>query len=201
MRYLVHGFSSALVVCLGLFSCVSTSGTSAPMASTEKAKGKAKTVLPAPSNSQAKKNAAPPKIQEEFQNEFARQVIAAGPNSEGWALFSDSSMEHNGQRWIIRSHNPKKDSISFCFIKQGTTKCDTSTPASTTMTMPEFSKIEPALKAADSLEHILPVAFDATTYEYLHSHNSTPETIRVVFITSNKPFPAAYETLISAFNH
>ncbi len=196
MRCSRHYCSFAVVFTLGIFSCVSADGASPAKTSPDNLSS-----ITAKTGNNGPKKEVPPKIQEDFQNEFARQVVKAGPNSEGWALFSSSSMEDNGQRWIIRSHKPKDEIISFCFIKQGTTKCDTSTPAKRLMTLKEFSKIEAALKAANSLEHILPKVFDGTTYEYLHALNSTPDTVRVVFKTSNTPFPAAYETLIKAFNH
>lgn len=194
MRSLSHYCSFAVVCSLAVLSCISANGASVTSSPDKPA------AIPAKKDGNAPKKVAPPKIQEDFQNEFARQVVKAGPNSEGWALFSSSSMEDNGQRWIIRSHQPKNEIIAYCFIKQGSTKCDSSTPAKTVMTLKEFSKIEGALKAGNSLEHILPKVFDGTTYEYLHALNSTPDTVRVVFITSNTPFPAAYETLIKAFN-
>jgi hypothetical protein len=195
MRSLGHYCSCTVIFSLAIFSCVSANGAAVTSSPDKPAS------IPTKAGGNGPKKASPPKIQEDFQNEFARQLVKAGPNSEGWALFSSSSMEDNGQRWIIRSHQPKNEVISFCFIKQGTTTCDSSTPAKTVMTRKEFSKIEGALKAGNSLEHILPKVFDGTTYEYLHAINSTPDTVRVVFITSNTPFPAAYETLIKAFNH
>ena len=138
----------------------------------------------------------PPKIQPAFQSLFARQVAAAGPKAEGWALFSNSSMGHNGQRWIIRSHAPKNEVITYCLIKYGETACKSSN-----LTAKEFETKEPTLKAADKLDHIIPVSFDGVEFEYLHGTSGKPnKTKRVVFISGNKPFPAAYEDLVKIFN-
>ena len=105
-------------------------------------------------------------------------------------------MAHNGQRWFIRSHAPKNEVITFCLIKQGETACKLSN-----LTAKEFAAKEAALKAADKLDHIIPVSFDGVEFEYLHGTSGKPaKTKRVVFITGNKPFPAAYEDLIKAFN-
>jgi hypothetical protein len=194
MRLTAKNSPLMMSLLLGIFSCVSENGASAERSNTDKSKVKGSPTTPAATKP------SPPKVQEEFQNEFARQVVTAGEKSEGWALFSSSSMEDNGQRWIIRSNNPGDDKITFCLIKQGRTKCETSPASLTKLTLAEFAKIEPVLKAGDSLDHIVPVAFDALTYEYLHAHTGVPQTNRVVFITGSKPLPAAYEALIKAFN-
>jgi hypothetical protein len=137
----------------------------------------------------------PAKIQEEFQNEFARQLAKAGPKSEGWALFSDSSMGHNGQRWYIKSNEPKNDVVTFCLLKQGETKCKNRViPAK------RFQEMTASLKQGDTLGHLLPTVFDGISFEYLHASNSVPAVKRVVFKTSATPFPEAYENLIKAFN-
>ena len=137
----------------------------------------------------------PAKIQAEFQSEFARELAASGPNSEGWALFSDSSMGHNGQKWIIRTNDKKSDTVKLCVIAQQDSKC-----VHSDVTKEKFDKVSPMLQAGDKLSHVLPTSFDGTSFEYLHAKNSTPNTIRVVFIRSAKPFPAEYENLIKAFN-
>jgi hypothetical protein len=137
----------------------------------------------------------PRKIQPEFQNEFARQLVQAGDKAEGWALFSDSGMGHNGQRWIIQTNDPKNNSASLCVIKQGETACQSSK-----ISPKQFAKITPTLKKADTLDHILPNVFDGISFEYLHATNSVPVVKRVVFMTSSKPLPEAYENLVRAFN-
>jgi len=105
-------------------------------------------------------------------------------------------MAHNGQRWFIRSHAPKNEVFTFCLIKQGETVCK-----SRNLTAKEFAAKEPALNAGDKLDHIIPVSFDGVEFEYLHGTSGKPKvTKRVVFVTSAKPFPAAYEDLIKAFN-
>ena len=148
-----------------------------------------------PATSKKDDAATPAKIQQEFQNEFARQLAAAGKNAEGWALFSDSPMGHNGQRWIIRSSDTKKAGINHCFIKQGESACKI-----TKLSAKELEQILPALKTGDKLTHIIPTAFDALSFEFLHARQANPETKRVVFISSDKPFPEDYENLIKAFN-
>lgn len=137
----------------------------------------------------------PEKVQLTFQEEFARQLAKAGPKAEGWALFSDSPMTHNGQRWIIKSRLGKKDVYKFCLISPGRNAC-----AESDLSRARFLKIEPALKAADQLNHLIPVSFDALTYEYLHAISGNPQTKRVVFKTGMSPFPAEYQNIIKAFN-
>jgi hypothetical protein len=104
-------------------------------------------------------------------------------------------MMHNGQRWIIKSRVGKTDVFKFCHIEQGLNSCKESS-----LTRDAFTKIQPAFTAADKLQHILPVAFDALTFEYLHAQRGNPQTKRVVFMTSYNPFPEAYQNLIKAFN-
>ena len=137
----------------------------------------------------------PAKVQLAFQEEFARQLAKAGPKAEGWALFSESSMSHNGQRWIIKSKSGKKEIIKHCLIEQGQNAC-----VESSLTRASFTKIEPSLRAADKLQHILPVVFDGLRFEYLHAVRGNPQTKRVVFVSSHKPFPEAYQNLIKAFS-
>jgi len=153
--------------------------------------------MPAEKSSQTPSSAntsEPAKIQAIAQEEFARQLAKAGPKAEGWALFSDSPMSHNGQRWIIRSRSGKNEEIRYCVIEQGAKSCTDSL-----LTRQQFIKIQRTLNTADELSHILPKVFDGVSYEYLHAHSGNPQTKRVVFISSMKPFPAAYTNLIKAF--
>ena len=179
MRHIYLKLAFCSVVACANASCTTAQGAATPA-----------------SNTSPKAMREPPKIQTAFQSEFARQVAAAGTSAEGWALFSDSSMGHNGQRWIIRSHASKNEVITYCVIKQGETSCNTKN-----LTLKEFAAKEPALKAADTLDHLLPVSFDGVEFEYLHGTSGKPKsTKRVVFISSSKPFPAAYDDLIKVFN-
>lgn len=139
------------------------------------------------------KSSEPGKVQVSFQEEFARQLAKAGPKAEGWALFSDGPMGHNGQRWIIKSRLGNKDQFKFCLIDQGQDKCKESEISRT-----QFMNSKPAFDAAEKLEHLAPVAFDGVNYEYLHAFSGNPHTKRVVFISSHEPFPPAYENIIKA---
>jgi hypothetical protein len=179
--------SSLSVSILLSLSCVTANSAAAqlPAAKNQIVSGKPKT---------ADNIVNPPKIQQEFQNEFARQLVKAGEKAEGWALFSDSTMGHNGQHWIIRTNDPKNNTINLCAIKQGDTTCQ-----NTAINAKQFAKIQGFLKTADGLKHILPTVFDGISFEYLHATSSVPELKRVVFLTSAKPFPSAYEDLINAF--
>ena len=196
-KFLAKSASLSLLLTLETISCSSVHGASPsdpvksnqPMVA-EQAKPGTTSAVSATSNS-----AEPVKVQLEFQEEFARQLAKAGPKAEGWALFSESPMMHNGQRWIIKSRIGKKDVFKFCLIAQGQNSCSEST-----LTRDVFAKIQPTLTAADKLQHILPVVFDALTFEYLHAQRGNPQTKRVVFMTSHKPFPEAYQNLIKAFN-
>jgi len=193
-KFLAKSASLSLVLTIETISCSSVQGASPgePVKSNQP-----------PVAEQAKTGATnaagnttePVKVQLEFQEEFARQLAKAGPRAEGWALFSESPMMHNGQRWIIKSRVGKKDVFKFCMIAQGQNSCTESI-----LTRESFAKIQPVFAAADKLEHILPVVFDALTFEYLHAQRSNPQTKRVVFMTSHKPFPEAYQNLIKAFN-
>jgi hypothetical protein len=139
------------------------------------------------------KSSEPGKVQLGFQEEFARQLAKAGPKAEGWALFSDGPMGHNGQRWIIKSRLGNKDQYKFCFIDQGQDKCKESELSRT-----QFMSSKPAFDAAAKLEHLTPAAFDGVNYEYIHAFSGNPHTKRVVFISSHEPFPPAYENIIKA---
>ncbi len=181
----VSSFFAGLLLCA---SC--TTAHSAPKNESSKSAG----VSSKPATTAANPE-LPPKIQTEFQNEFARQLVKAGDKAEGWALFSDSGMGHNGQRWIIRNHETKNPSITLCVIKQGDDSCKLSK-----LSAKQFAKIEGTLKTGDRLESIIPTVFDGISFEYLHATSSVPVIKRVVFITSAKPLPEAYELLIKAFN-
>lgn len=182
---------------LEAISCSSVQGASAmePIKSQQITKTEPAKV-PAGSQGKAASNSAEPaKVQINFQEEFARQLAKAGPKAEGWALFSSSPMNHNGQRWIIRSRVGKKERFKYCFIDQGEKTCSESD-----LSRDLFMKIQPALKAADKLSHILPNVLDGLAFEYLHAFSGNPQTKRVVFITSHKAFPEDYQKLIEAFN-
>ena len=178
----------ALTITAEVFSCTTVQGASSDIANgkSQSSKKSLRSANDAPSE--------PAKVQLSFQEEFARQLAKAGPKSEGWALFSDSPMTHDGQRWIIRTNDPKNDEITFCLITQGEKSCKLSK-----MTKKQFEKIEPSLRAGDKLNHILTPSFDALSYEFLHAYNSNPLTKRVVFISGINPFPEAYNALIKAF--
>lgn len=139
------------------------------------------------------KSSDPGKVQLGFQEEFARQLAKAGPKAEGWALFSDGPMGHNGQRWIIKSRLGNKDQFKFCLIDQGQDKCKESEISRT-----QFMSSKPAFDAAEKLDHLTPAAFDGVNYEYIHAFSGNPHTKRIVFISSHEPFPAAYENIIKA---
>jgi hypothetical protein len=175
---------------IGLSLCLScTTAQSAP----QKEPTKTTSASPKTTNTSTNQD-LPPKIQLEFQNEFARQLVKAGDKAEGWALFSDSGMGHNGQRWIIRTNDPKNNAVTLCVIKQGDSTCKISKISSK-----QFTKIGGALKKADQLEHIIPAVFDGITFEYLHATSSVPMIKRLVFLTNAKPLPPEYESLIQAF--
>lgn len=140
-------------------------------------------------------SADPAKIQEEFQKEFARELAAAGPKAEGWALFSEAGMSYPGQRWIIRSNSQTKEVFSFCAIKQTEKKC-----SKKSISKKQFDHVAQTFAKADKLPHLLPTAFDGVNFEYLHARKGVPATIRVVFISSANPFPPEYEAIITAFN-
>lgn len=196
-----------LLVTLETLSCSSLHGaspaepvatdvsTAAPVMASQNAPG-----LIAKNNAPAKKaepkqlkSSEPGKVQLSFQEEFARQLAKSGPKSEGWALFSDGPMGHNGQRWIIKSRLGNKDQYKFCLIDQGQDKCKELEISRT-----QFMSSKPAFDAAEKLEHLAPVAFDGVTYEYIHAFSGNPHTKRVVFVSSHEPFPAAYENIIKA---
>jgi hypothetical protein len=183
---------------LTFFSCLSSSNaTSNQSAATQQREETQETQETKNTSLTAvSENNEPQKIQEAFQAEFIRQLSKAGSKAEGWALFSDSGMGHNGQRWMIKSQTSKKISVIFCLIKQGETACK-SKPIATA----QFQKILPHLTTGDGLPHILPPSFDGINFEYLHVKNASPDTHRVVFKSSATVFPEAYENLIKAFNH
>jgi hypothetical protein len=187
----------SLLLALETISCSSVQGASPsdPVKPTMVATTEQSKPAPTPAANAAGNAAEPVKVQSEFQEEFARQLAKAGPKAEGWALFSESPMMHNGQRWIIKSRVGRKDVFKFCHIEQGLNSCKESS-----LTRDAFAKIQPTFTAADKLQHILPVVFDALTFEYLHAQRGNPQTKRVVFMTSHKPFPEAYQNLIKAFN-
>jgi hypothetical protein len=136
--------------------------------------------------------ADPDRIQEHFQREFARELAAAGPKAEGWALFSEGGMSYPGQRWLIRP-SPDKP-MSLCIIRQTDKTCTRKS-----VTKEQFAKAVPVFKKADQLTHLLPVSFDGVNFEYLHARSGVPLTNRVVFITSANPFPADYEAIVATF--
>ncbi len=139
------------------------------------------------------KSSEPGKVQLGFQEEFARQLAKAGPKAEGWALFSDGPMGHNGQRWVIKSRLGNKDQFKFCLIDQGQEKCK-----ELEISREQFMNSKPAFDAAEKLGHLTPAAFDGVNYEYIHAFSGNPHTKRVVFISSHEPFPPAYENIIKA---
>ncbi len=138
--------------------------------------------------------ANPPKVQEGFQKDFAREVAAAGPKAEGWALFSDGGMSYPGQRWLIRTNSAKKDSLTLCVIMQSEKTCTRKA-----ITKKQFDAVAQTFTQADKLAHILPTSFDGMNFEYLHAKTGVPTTNRVVFLTSATPFPTEYEAIVLAF--
>lgn len=143
---------------------------------------------------QTSETSDPAKVQEEFQKEFARELAAAGPKAEGWALFSESGMSFPGQRWIIRTNDAKNDQINLCTIVQGEKTCTRKT-----ITKKQFDSVSATFTKADKLSHLLPTVFDGINFEYLHARAGVPLTNRVVFITSATPFPPDYEAIVMAF--
>lgn len=192
-----HLAAISLIMTLETISCSSVHGASAtePVKSQRSNPTEPSKQTPGQARSSTASIAEPAKVQISFQEEFARQLAKAGPKAEGWALFSESSMNHNGQRWIIRSRAGKKERFKYCFIDQGQKTCSESD-----LSRDFFVKIQPVFKAADKLTHILPNVLGGLAFEYLHAFSGNPQTKRVVFITSHKPFPEDYQKLIEAFN-
>jgi hypothetical protein len=195
----------SLVTASSLGSCVSSSPAEAETVRTSAAKkptaaeqSKLNSAAAADSKSAALKpgtdSADPAKIQPEFQNEFARQLAAAGPKAEGWALFSEAGMSFPGQRWIIRTNTPGKDAISLCEIKQTQKSC-----TKRSITKKQFDRFTSTFAQADKLSHLLPTSFDGINFEYLHARTGVPTPVRVVFISSATPFPPEYEAIVTAF--
>lgn len=196
-KFLAKSASLSLLLALETISCSSVQGAapSDPVIAKKAVTGDQAKPAAGVNTVTSGAGVEPEKVQLEFQEEFARQLAKAGPKAEGWALFSESPMMHNGQRWIIKSRVGRKDVFKFCHIEQGLNSCKESS-----LTRDAFAKIQPTFTAADKLQHILPVVFDALTFEYLHAQRGNPQTKRVVFMTSHKPFPEAYQNLIKAFN-
>jgi hypothetical protein len=132
-------------------------------------------------------------VQQQWQERYEKDLIKAGEGAEGWALFSDSSMGHTGQQWLIKT---SVGVILSCFMAQQDSTCELRVQSN----YPAIN-LE-TLQASDSLESLAPSSFDAQISEYRHdrSVDGTVKNLkRFTLAIDHRTLPEPYQKMVDIF--
>ncbi len=129
--------------------------------------------------------------------EAAKELkIAAQDSIEAWGLFSMGGWSDNGQIFFLKRTRDKK--VFLYRVKPNGSNLE---PRSK-VEAKKFKDLEKVFVKADKLESVLPVAFDALTYEYVHLVMKKGETLTthrmLIRDLGEKPLPE-HRLVIEAF--
>ncbi|MCX6105752.1 MAG: hypothetical protein NTY08_07995 [Proteobacteria bacterium] len=128
----------------------------------------------------------------------ARLGNAPGQFTEAWGLFSSGGWADAGQLLVMG--NPGKGQFHVYVIKPGANEISSDRHLSAE----EFRRtLAPALKSAEDLSDLAPVAFDALTFYYEHVSVTADGKVvigkRLIIRSTAKIKSPAHETIVTAF--
>jgi hypothetical protein len=143
--------------------------------------------------------AAAPKlvIQPAWQNKFEQALIKLGAGAEGFALFSDSGMGHNGQQMVIAKAGRSEPQV--CLAPQAKDDC--------TFTKRDVKSVGPVFVLADQSDKLTDLSsksFDGISQQYVHlrvgKDSSLERLAQVNFTIDSQKLPESYERLFKTFS-